>query len=169
MARYYYLLIGFHDQTVAKRSETWLLEKGFSIASGVEFRCRTAIWSSDHENLFWLMIEPEGVSISSQTERWVQNSEQLDQVADALYQTLMSIEKFACAIVGWEVADLFLPDATRGYADMQIAPNAFSDAGWHGLVISESLWTAIDKNKIFQSFCDGYVWQPYRTLSVSGW
>ncbi|MBI5351899.1 MAG: hypothetical protein HZB50_04605 [Chloroflexi bacterium] len=169
MARFYYLLTAFENQIHAEKCASFFHGKNFSLTSGMIFHCDSWVSSSDGNKLFWVTTEPEGVSLKSQPKHWLQNSEQLDEIAALLYQSLTHMELFSCAIVGWEVADLFLPDVTCGRSDMRIDPSSFGVPGWSGLVIAKSLVSSVENKQVFQPFCEGYVWQPYRTLSISGW
>ncbi len=168
MARYYYLLTAFNHQTDSEKCAAFFQDKQFALASGITFSCAVKTWASNG-NVFWVASEPHGVSLGAQDKPLDMDVEQLDEIANRLYAELSHVESFCCAIAGWEVADLFLPDSTKGYTDMRIDPTKFANTGWHGLVISESIWSAIGNSKLFQPFCPGYVWQPYRTLGTSGW
>ena len=52
---------------------------------------------------------------------------------------------------------------------MRIEPLDFLEVGWNGLVIAESIWETLTNKSDFQPYCPGYFWQPYKTLSMSGW
>lgn len=168
MARYYFLLIAFAHQADAEAGAALLRERTWRLSSGRAVHCtvRVSTTSVDHR---WVYCEPQGVSLGAASAPWTESAAQLDEVAAHLYAALADVKRFECAIAGWEVADLFLPDAVSGYADLRIEPRDFMSAGWSGLVISDSLWAGLDRPATFQPFCPGYVWQPYRSLSISGW
>jgi hypothetical protein len=171
MARYYYLLTIFSDEEFAKKCVSHFNQKEFSLTSGIVFKCKTDFLKTNSK-LFCVFIEPDGVSISPKSGPIIKDSSQLDEVAYHLYESLKNISGFSCAIVGWEVADMFIPDIRCGYEDIFILPNEFNISNkewWNGLVISEVLWEAINNNSLYEQFCAGYVWRPYKTLSISGW
>lgn len=170
MARYYYLLVFFDEIKAAEKCASQLQQEAFFLESGEVFRCKTDIFKTNN-NLFWVFCEPVGVNVTFASNPWVKDANQLDDIANRLYQALKGVRDFICALAGWEVADMFLPDGTCNYNDVRILPAEFTDgkANWDGLVISEILWDKIGRSTFYQPFCKGYVWRPYRTLSVSGW
>jgi hypothetical protein len=168
MARYYYLLTAFDLQPAADACAADFRDRLFTLASGASFRCSADLIRSD-TGLYWLMCEPEGVNGRPGCAVWLESASQLDEVAALLYQALRGAGHFQCAIVGWEVGDLFLPDPTCGSESMCIDPAHFLSPGWDGLVLAHEIWAALGKPALFHPFHAGYVWIPYRTLSISGW
>ncbi len=168
MARYYQLLMAFENQNDAENCVPLFQDRQYTLSSGRTFSCKASQWTSN-ENLFWVACEPEGVSLGTEAVPWVENSGQLDEVASLLYQSLVHVKNYRCAIAGWEVADLFLPDPLSGYTDMRIKPDEFLSPGWSGLVITISMWTGLGNPASFQPYFGDYVWQPYLTLPASGW
>ena len=171
MARFYYLLTIFSDEEIANKCVSHFNQKELSLASGMVLKCKTNILKTN-SNLYCIFIEPDGVSVTSKSSPIIKDSSQLDEIAYHMYESLKNISGFSCAIAGWEVADMFIPDVHGGYEDMLILPNEFDVSNmewWNGLVISEDLWESINKNSLYESFCAGYVWRPYKTLSISGW
>ena len=169
MARYYFLLIAFAQQPDAETGATLLRERTLRLSSGREVRCTVRVSTASADHHCWVYCEPQGVSLGAASTPWTESAAQLDEVAAQLYAALTDLQRFTCAIAGWEVADLFLPDADSGYADLRVEPRDFLSEGWSGLVISDSLWASLDRPTTFQPFCPGYVWLPYRSLSISGW
>lgn len=168
MARYYYLLAVFEQQPDADACADIFRERVFPLTSGVSFCCTVYLSRSDNF-LYWLVCEPQGVNGRPGSTVWVENAGQLDEIAALLYQALGGAVHFLCAIVGWEVQDLFLPDPECGYESNRVYPADFLSPGWDGLVLAEALWSGIGKPDAFQPFSSGYVWIPYKTLSVAGW
>ena len=169
MARYYFLLIAFAQQSDAETGAALLRERTLRLSSGREVRCTVRVSTRVRPAHCWVNCEPHGVSLGAASTPWTESADQLDEVAAQLYAALTDLQRFTCAIAGWEVADLFLPDADSGYADLRVEPRDFLSEGWSGLVISNSIWAGLENPAAFQPFCPGYVWQPYRSLSISGW
>ena len=168
MARYYFLLIAFAQSTDAEAGAALLRERTLRLSSGREVRCTVRVSTRVRPAHCWVYCEPHGVSLGAASTPWTESADQLDEVAAQLYAALADIQHFECAIAGWEVADFFLPDVA-GYADLRVEPRDFLSEGWSGLVISNSIWAGLENPAAFQPFCPGYVWQPYRSLSISGW
>ncbi|MEW5830028.1 MAG: hypothetical protein AB1846_14130 [Chloroflexota bacterium] len=170
MARYFYLLTAFDRRTDADKFIFWMQKKPFTLTSGSGFSCHVQSWVSKG-NLTWVSCEPQGVSLGTRTTAdWlVRDAGQLDEVAGLLYRSLFDAGDFCCALAGWEAADLFLPPPESGYADLRLDPVKWASPGWDGLVLSDAHWRTAGKPEAFLPFCDGYLWQPYRTLSGSGW
>lgn len=170
MARYFYLFSIFHNEIDANQGVSFFDRLEISLTSGWNIRCRTGLIKT-RSQLYCVFAEPEGVSFAPKTGIFITDQTQLDEIANQLYESLKELNGFSCAIAGWEVAELFLPSATSGYEDIEIDVEQFGidEKYLKGLVISTDLWQVIDHNNSYLPFCEGYVWRPYQTLSLSGW
>ena len=168
MARYYYLMAVFDIPTAAENCCALFQARTFSLSSGQTFQCASYILTSNN-GLSWVFSQPKPPDPQSADQLLVENRAELDEVATLLYAGLAEVEHFLCGMVGWELADLFLPDATCGYSDLRIEPQDFLEHGWSGLVIDTAIWQEIGCPAAFRPFSPGYVWQPYLSLSTNGW
>ena len=166
MARYYFLLLAFNDPTHAETGSDVFRQQTLALVSGRTLEVKVSSWTAN--NLTWVIVEPIGVSMGVNHQPWVTSVAELDEVAQLLYQTLFRVEHFLCAIAGWEVADFFLPNL-EGYQDLRIDIASFTEPGWEGLVMTDGMYAELERPAMFQPFCPGYVWRPYRSLGISGW
>ena len=138
------------------------------IKRGPELPCRVQLFRTT-AGMSWLNCLPQGASLGADCVPVLQNDAELDELARQLYQALASLEDFLAAIVGWEVADLFLPGPTSGMQDLVLDPLILRGPGWSGLVLADGLWHAGGSDSLFVPFRPGYAWQPYQRLTISGW
>lgn len=166
MACHYYLLIAFSDPDAAMAAEQSFAQLPLPLVEPGRHAYVSTIWQTNDKN--WVLsVHPAGVSLGVANDPpRLTSADQLDKIAQQLYQQLRQVEDYMCAVAGWEVAELFMPNGHSSYRDLQFRPEVLAETGWDGLVIQETMWMRMGTPAAFEPFAPGHVWRPYRAPGI---
>jgi hypothetical protein len=165
VARWYSLQIAFPVAEAVAPAERAFAGVRIRLGSGALPACRVSRWRG--ADAWWLSIVPPGASLGTADEPLLTGSSQLDEVAAQLYARLRRTRAYRCALLGWEVEDLFMPLPES--SDVLVDEPLRRGGECPGLVVSTEAWEQFRSPSGYLPFAPGYLWQPYRTLGVSGW
>jgi hypothetical protein len=165
VAHYYYLLVVSSTEpdsiAVARRFNGLEL----ALSDGTRVSCYAPPGAQSRQGLWWTSVFPRGASHTFPEHpagRHSLSEAQTEEVATLLYGELAKLDGFLCAIVGWEVADLFIPGVTQGYDAVSLEPGVLKKALTPGLILPDATWREIGHSEGFEPFRPGYVWLAYR-------